>query len=831
MIRPRQLRITMPRTVLMALGLLVVLLAVGSLDHAPAQADTRPKWVSGESFTLLDLISEYYVGVAVDVTLPRATGDEPLTYSLTPEEGATLPPGVTFNASTRKLTGVPTAVQELTGYNYKVTDADGDTADFDLAIAVVNTPDPPEVPQVLVSNIGETSAQHVDLNWDRAQGFRTGGNRDGYFVTSVELDLEVDANYGSDFTVAIHNPDNQGNPGARVALLNAPSSLATGANGFTPTGRLKLAPSTRYFVVVDSGASNTTVKIGETASDDEVGADGWIINNGSRNRSWNSTGWAKHSGVAYQIRVNGVINTKPEWVHDGTFTVHDLIQEYAVGGAVALSLPRATGDGRLTYSLTPEEGATLPAGLTFDAETLKVTGIPTAAQELTGYTYAVTDRHGDKTKFNFVIAVIVGARQHPLIDDIMSVSWNRSEDSGVTGYLVQWKSGDQQYSTTERSYTAGPDEVSHEISDLPLGVYTVRVTQQGGAGDGSSVEYTVTLHGWPGVVYVDPVAGDAQAIDVEWETVSTAAGYVIEWKLASREGAYPAANRASVAVADLEYRTFTHPTTGETLSFPKHRVSGLLPNTEYEARVTVYTDAGSADDPDGLSDRNSGATHAEITGLTAVAGDENTRLDVSWNAPPDSRVFGFKATGYLLQNKSGSNDYNEGVELSLDRTSATLATLTANTAYTVRLTVKGTLFGGTADGDSAEASGTTGAPVGGTSQDQATGAADGPAGSDEQQSDTTPAVSFVIYYDPNAGDAAVDRYNQAVALLNDAGISYSEVRGDVQAEVDRLAGVTNSIIPRFFLGDPTEQGWVSETKVNNGGLRWLKAKVAELRED
>ncbi len=102
------------------------------------------------------------------------------------------------------------------------------------------------------------------------------------------------------------------------------------------------------------------------------------------------------------------------------------------------------------------------------------------------------------------------------------------------------------------------------------------------------------------------------------------------------------------------------------------------------------------------------------------------------------------------------------------------------------------------------------------------------ADSDEQQSDTTPAVSFVLYYDPNAGDAAVDRYTQAVALLQDAGIAYSEVIGDVQDDVDRLAGVTNSVIPRFFLGDPTEEGWVSETKVNNGGLRWLKGKVAEL---
>ena len=44
--------------------------------------------------------------------------------------------------------------------------------------------------------------------------------------------------------------------------------------------------------------------------------------------------------------------------------------------------------------------------------------------------------------------------------------------------------------------------------------------------------------------------------------------------------------------------------------------------------------------------------------------------------------------------------------------------------------------------------------------------------------------------------------------------------------------------PRFVhtpvlpgLGNPTGQDWVSETKVNNGGLRWLKEKVAELSEE
>ena len=105
-----------------------------------------------------------------------------------------------------------------------------------------------------------------------------------------------------------------------------------------------------------------------------------------------------------------------------------------------------------------------------------------------------------------------------------------------------------------------------------------------------------------------------------------------------------------------------------------------------------------------------------------------------------------------------------------------------------------------------------------------------PPQSSDPPSDST-ASSFVIYHDPDAGDDAVDRYNEAITLLEDAGISYTEVTGQVREDVDRLAGVTDSVIPRFFLNDPTDEEWVPEPQVNNGGLRWLKGKVAELTED
>ena len=90
------------------------------------------------------------------------------------------------------------------------------------------------------------------------------------------------------------------------------------------------------------------------------------------------------------------------------------------------------------------------------------------------------------------------------------------------------------------------------------------------------------------------------------------------------------------------------------------------------------------------------------------------------------------------------------------------------------------------------------------------------------------APSFIVYHDPEQPGAAVDRYDTAVGLLTNAGRSYTLRNVTGTSEVDRLAGVSNSVLPRFFLDDPEEEGWgPSEPGVNNGGLKWLRSVLAE----
>ena len=91
--------------------------------------DLMPSFADG---TTIDAQS-YIQGVAIaTLTLPEASGGNgALSYSLTP------PAGLSFNATTRELTGTPSALVTETEYTYTATDVDGDTAELKFNIEVV----------------------------------------------------------------------------------------------------------------------------------------------------------------------------------------------------------------------------------------------------------------------------------------------------------------------------------------------------------------------------------------------------------------------------------------------------------------------------------------------------------------------------------------------------------------------------------------------------------------------------------------------------------------------------------------------------------------------
>ena len=90
-----------------------------------AEPDTAPAFADNASIANQSLTQNTAM---TDLTLPAATGGNgTLSYTITP----TLPAGLTFTASTRVLSGTPSASAASATYTYTVSDGDNNSADTD----------------------------------------------------------------------------------------------------------------------------------------------------------------------------------------------------------------------------------------------------------------------------------------------------------------------------------------------------------------------------------------------------------------------------------------------------------------------------------------------------------------------------------------------------------------------------------------------------------------------------------------------------------------------------------------------------------------------------
>ena len=253
-----------------------------------------------------------------------------------------LPAGVTFAASTRTLSGTPTGSQTATTYTYTATDTGGHKATLTFGIRVEAAPT------------------------DNAA-----------FVSSSGVPAKMAAGGTATVTVTMRN---------------------TGTTTWTSAAGYKLGSQ--------SPADNTTWGSSRVSLASDVAP------NGEVSFSISVTAPSSKGGHTFAWRM---VRDPGTWfgaaTTSATITVEDpsfgsasvANQSWSPGVAItSLTLPAASGgDGRLTYSLTPAP----PAGVTFTAATRTLSGTPRSVQDAATYTYAATDRDGDKATLTFSIAV------------------------------------------------------------------------------------------------------------------------------------------------------------------------------------------------------------------------------------------------------------------------------------------------------------------------------------------------------------------------------------------------------------------------------------------
>ena len=366
----------------------------------------------------------------VPLQLPAATGgNEPMTYSLGDSQG-NLPAGLSFDAGNRSLTGTPT-VESNGLLTYSATDSNGDSINLDFAAKVDGIP-----------GFGGQSVAHQNWVQDSA-------------ITPLQLPSATGGNLASGSALAYSLSDNPDS-------IHLPAGLVWDSGSLILSGTPTQAVETVLVWSVsdddaDTGSLQFRIRIDGAPTFADAGIDDRTYAQGQPMAAWYlPTASGGNGALVYSLQQDGLDSALPAGLvfdaasrslsgtpevatrvllsyqvadEDGdlaslTFTLkvdgaptfgYSTIaaQSWQRGQQIeALTLPAATGgNGTLGYSLTDSSSAlgssalgSLPAGLSFDANSRVLSGTPTAAVSAT-LVYSAEDEDGDSASLSFAVMV------------------------------------------------------------------------------------------------------------------------------------------------------------------------------------------------------------------------------------------------------------------------------------------------------------------------------------------------------------------------------------------------------------------------------------------
>ena len=362
---------------------------------------------------------------AVSLTLPASSsGNTPLTYSL----AGTLPKDVSFNASTRVLSGTPSATQTAATYTYKVRDRDGDEATDKFTIEVTN-----ETPTLTsVANQSWLKDIAVSLTLPAASG------GDAPLTYSLSGTLPTGVTFTADTRILA------GTPTALKSVATYTYKVED-ANGDTDTDAftIKVANDTPTYSAASGQSWLTNIAVSLTlpaASGGDAPLTYSITGNlpagvtfDTDSRVLSGTPTTTQTATTYTYKVEDANGDTA----DGEFTIEvtnatptlsgPSDQRWIKDNSVSVTLPAASGgDSPPTYTLA----GTLPTGVSFNAATRKLSGTPTATQTAATYTYKVEDKNGDEADQEFTIEVEADTR--PTLQVLGNLTWVKDEAVSLT---------------------------------------------------------------------------------------------------------------------------------------------------------------------------------------------------------------------------------------------------------------------------------------------------------------------------------------------------------------------------------------------------------------
>ena len=268
-------------------------------------------------------------------------------------------------------------------------------------------------------------------------------------------------------------------------------------------------------------------------------------------------------------------------------------------------------------------------------------------------------------------------------DGILKVGWTAPEDNGgsaLVSFKVQWKSGSDTFDDAatdgrEKTVTAVAGTTTYEtiISSLANGTrYTVRVLAVNGnrATDNTS-DTSDTASGTPSTMPRAPKSvtitnkGDRTLI-VTWEPPDNDGGsaitkYKVQW----------------MGDGDTEWTT---PANEKLASDRSHEITDLTNGVQYTVQVFARNEHGLSTEYGQVTGRPSKRPDAPTAVKVTAHGDG--WLEVTWTEPEDK---GGLDTTYIVQWKSGSNDFSETYQNTPAISPQRITNLLNGTEYTVRV--------------------------------------------------------------------------------------------------------------------------------------------------
>ncbi len=372
--------------------------------------DSAPKF--GDA-TIDDLVVRRGSAVGA-LQLPNATsGNGEIRYSISPD----LPDGLSFDASTRQITGAPRAMQPAASYTYEAEDADGDEVTLTFTIAVLEADKVP--------SFGDAAIADRSWSLDRA-------------IRALQLPAASSGNGALSYTLTPDLPAGLSFDASTRQIVGTPTTLQSAASYTYKAADEDGDEATLTFTIAVE--ADAAPGFGDAAIADRSWSQGRAIRALQLPAASGGNGALSYTltpdlpaGLSFDASTRQIAGAPPTLQSAASYTYRVADQDndeatltftiaveadaapgfgdaaiadrvYAQNAAIdALQLPRATGgNGALSYSISPD----LPAGLSFDASMRQIVGAPTTLQSAASYTYRVADQDNDEATLTFTIAVV-----------------------------------------------------------------------------------------------------------------------------------------------------------------------------------------------------------------------------------------------------------------------------------------------------------------------------------------------------------------------------------------------------------------------------------------